>query len=272
MKNFYGIAISQVGYSHLKKGKVCQDSSAYFEDKNYAAIIVCDGHGGDKHFRSEIGSKFAINICERAIRELVDGIENYKDLKQLRILLSDFSKYLIYAWRECVREHYEQNPFRTEETDRFSLDAISELCINPQIAYGSTFILAITYKENLFIIKLGDGEVRVCMDDDISNPMPINEFQFGRTASLCNSDAASRIQIDILHISKIKSCIISTDGVINSFETVNHFEDFCKTLSNDFVNEELVEFENELAEFLPSLSERGSGDDVSIAILAHKEE
>ena len=76
----------------------------------------------------------------------------------------------------------------------------------------------------------------------------------------------------VLPLKEVDSCIISTDGVINSFETVKHFENFCKTLSKEFNSEEITEFENELFEFLPALSEQGSGDDVSIAILSHNEE
>ena len=71
MRNFSGMAISQIGYSHARKDKPCQDASGFVKDKNYAAIMVCDGHGGDKHFRSDIGSKIAIGICEKSLEEFV---------------------------------------------------------------------------------------------------------------------------------------------------------------------------------------------------------
>ena len=46
----------------------------------------------------------------------------------------------------------------------------------------------------------------------------------------------------------------------------------CRIISKKFNSEEIAEFEKELCEFLLSLSEQGSGDDVSIVILSHNEE
>ena len=272
MKNFFGTALSQVGYSHIKKGKCCQDSSAYFHSKNYEAIVVCDGHGGEKHFRSEIGSKIAVEICKKTVEEFVKCISNRNDHNRLNELLSDFGKHLIFLWREKIREHYEQNPFLQNEEQLLDKTIFNDIQANPHIAYGTTLILIIACKDNLFIIKLGDGEVRLLKGNDVLSPILDDELTFGKTASLCNFDASEKLHSMVLPLKEVDCCIISTDGVINSFETVKHFENFCKTLSKEFNREEIAEFENELCEFLPLLSEQGSGDDVSIAILSHNEE
>ena len=57
---FNGFSHSVMGASHEKTGLVCQDSSAYKVCDDYAVCVVADGHGSKKHFRSNIGSKFAI--------------------------------------------------------------------------------------------------------------------------------------------------------------------------------------------------------------------
>lgn len=271
MRNFGGMAISKRGYSHAKKDKPCQDASIYVNGRNYAAVIVCDGHGGDKHFRSDLGSKIAVGACVESIDDFVKCIEKRKEKTRLHALLEGYGNYLIFAWRETIKKHYRNNPFLGTEINDFSMETIKELENNPYIAYGSTLILAIVCKENLFIIKLGDGEVRVCTEQGITSPVPNSEeFAFGKTASLCNSTASAHIQSRIIPISTVKSCVISTDGVINSFETEEHFNNFCKTLSDE-CKENIEEFEKDLGDFLPKLTEQGSGDDVSVAILTIEE-
>ncbi len=268
MRNFCGMAVSKTGYSHIKKGKPCQDASIYVDGRNYSAVIVCDGHGGDKHFRSDLGSKIAVGVCVESIDVFVKCIEKQNEKTRFHALLEGYGNYLIFAWRETIKKHYSNNPFSGTEINDFSTEIIKELENNPYIAYGSTFILAMACKENLFIIKLGDGEVRVCTEKGIMSPVSNGEeFTFGKTASLCNSDASAHIQSYIVPILEVKSCVISTDGVINSFETKEHFNNFCKTLSDE-CEENIEEFKKELDDFLPKLTEQGSGDDVSVAILS----
>ena len=182
--------------------------------------------------------------------------------------MQDYEKYLVFTWRETVKKHFKQNPFLETEINNFSPEIINELKQNPHIAYGSTLIFAIACDENLFIIKIGDGEVRICTENNIISPMPnAEEFAFGKTTSLCNSDASAHIQNCIISLSMVKSCVISTDGVINSFETEEHFNDFCEKLSNECEND-IAAFKKQLEDFLPKLTEQGSGDDVSVAILS----
>lgn len=271
MRTFRGMAISKTGHSHIKKEKPCQDASIYVHGRNYATVIVCDGHGGDKHFRSDLGSKIAVGACVESIDDFVKCIEKRNEKSKLPAMLEGYGKHLIFAWRETIKKHYRNNPFSETEISGFSPEAIKELKDNPYIAYGSTLILAMTCKENLFIIKLGDGEVRVCTDKGIISPVPnTDEFAFGKTKSLCNSDASAYIQCCIMPLSMVKSCVISTDGVINSFETEEHFNNFCETLSIE-CKECIEELEKQLDDFLPKLTEQGSGDDVSVAILTIEE-
>ncbi len=267
MENFRGLAISVAGYSHIRKKKTCQDASRYIKDKNYEAIIVCDGHGGDKHFRSEIGAKCAIDICKNSISEFAQGVLYRKENARLKELFEGFIKFIIFAWREAINKHYEQNPFSNEE-----LKAIKDkesLYSNPCIAYGSTFILATIIDNNMLIAQLGDGDVRIYTQDKIYSPLKANDRNaFGKTVSLCNSDAANQVIYKVIKKCDLDACIISTDGVINSFETEAYFNEFCKTAAVGLMSDKY--FEIELTEFLPTLSENGSGDDVSIAMIARE--
>ncbi len=63
------ICFSCQGESHIAAGKVCQDYSYSCVYGNGDAIaIVCDGHGGKRYFRSDIGARIAAEVTERNVR------------------------------------------------------------------------------------------------------------------------------------------------------------------------------------------------------------
>ena len=68
--------VTQMGASHVKSGKPCQDHSLSWEsdDKMVQVAIVCDGHGGDTYVRSDVGSKLAAEIALSNIRNFIDTV------------------------------------------------------------------------------------------------------------------------------------------------------------------------------------------------------
>ena len=52
------------GESHKATGKVCQDHSLTCSVEGLTMAVVCDGHGGERYFRSDIGSKFAAEATD----------------------------------------------------------------------------------------------------------------------------------------------------------------------------------------------------------------
>lgn len=68
--------VTEMGASHLKSGKPCQDYSLSWESENkeIQVAIVCDGHGGDTYVRSDVGSKLAAEIALANIRCFVDSV------------------------------------------------------------------------------------------------------------------------------------------------------------------------------------------------------
>lgn len=50
------------GASHIQSGKPCQDYSLSYDMDGIQVLIVCDGHGGNTYFRSDVGAKIAAQI------------------------------------------------------------------------------------------------------------------------------------------------------------------------------------------------------------------
>ena len=62
------------GESHRLCNKPCQDYAYADSSEGLSMAIVSDGHGGERYFRSDIGSKFIVNIAKEAIRSFVETV------------------------------------------------------------------------------------------------------------------------------------------------------------------------------------------------------
>jgi hypothetical protein len=63
-------AIAQ-GDSHKEKNLPCQDAAFVLALPNCGIAIVADGHGSEKHFRSDTGSRTAVDTARDAISGFV---------------------------------------------------------------------------------------------------------------------------------------------------------------------------------------------------------
>lgn len=278
--------ISVRGYSHKLNNIECQDASYSWLDRGYCGIIVCDGHGGEKYIRSAIGSKLACEVGYSALSTFM--LEASKEFKKDPALfrakhsvaakLDRLQRAITIQWREAVAADIREHPFAEDE--RF--EALSDgnrasLAIDDGIkAYGTTFVAGIMSQEFLYIIKLGDSNAcivlddgQVLMPDELSDP----QLQFNRTTSLCNSDADIQfrnyfMKIDDHH--RPAALILSSDGVINCYHTEEAFKSFIKNISDAYAEENAEDARNELESTLNTLSEKGSGDDLSIAVVRWK--
>ena len=72
MKHF---SFSCQGESHKLTNKPCQDSSLSYSEDGLSIAIVCDGHGGERYFRSDVGSRLCTKITEEAIKQFVSNVD-----------------------------------------------------------------------------------------------------------------------------------------------------------------------------------------------------
>ena len=67
-RKFQGVHSTVLGDSHIRKGIVCQDSSGTVVTDKFAIAVVADGHGSAKHFRSDVGSRIAVKITTKLLK------------------------------------------------------------------------------------------------------------------------------------------------------------------------------------------------------------
>ena len=266
MKQYQGLTVTVVGSSHLRAQKPCQDKSAAFGNYDFSAIVVCDGHGGEKHFRSEKGAEIAVSTAQKVVPAFVKSVGKHPPPSVSSHQWRELEKRMVFDWRETVEKDYAKHRFSHQELAAFSSDMQNELNADPYIAYGTTLLLAVMCAKHLFLLQLGDGDCVLFRAGTEEKPIKDDpRCAFGRTASLCDRDALAHIRDCIFADKHISGCVLSTDGVKNSFENEEYYLKFCQTLLSECRTNKKAKAE--LQQFLPQLSKNGSGDDVSIAVL-----
>ncbi len=239
--------ITVEGASHVEQNKVCQDNSTSYVDENCAIIIVADGHGADECFRSEIGSKFAVEVTKSVLKKVAKA-ENFKDN------INSYKEEIVNKWNEKVLQHFNENPFELGNLNNY------------KEAYGTTLI-AVIQLENLTLgLQIGDGICVVVNENgEYTQPMPIDEKCFlNETTSLCDENPLESFRHFLL-TEKSKAIFLGTDGVDDCFNNNEQLYKLYETISYSFNTTEFKKAKKDLKEYLPRLSSKGSKDDISIS-------
>jgi len=164
-------------------------------------------------------------------------------------------------------------------------------------AYGATLIAAAITEDYWFGLQIGDGKLTAFYPDaGYDQPVPWDDKCYlNVTTSICDDDAAERARVYVKKrggsaatvdamgaIKKLEdnrpmpaAIFLNSDGVDDSFpieENMNHMaKKFYYPVLRMFIEYESDPAKGwktaikELADYLPDLSKRGSGDDVSVA-------
>lgn len=268
------------GSEHIKTGRPCQDFTKAATNcwKTNAYAIVADGHGGEKYFRSAEGSRLAVSSAAEAMNKVLKELLFYikkKDVSVIDKSLKNLCSRILLLWREKVKVHFTENPLSEEE-----LKLCEELKINIPIKeedifmlYGST-LLSSVYFENYefwFSLQIGDGKTYILKEDGaVVSPKELENEKaaFGVTPSLCGKNAIEEFRYTF-GFEKIAGICVMSDGLTDSFD-LEKLPDFLLSIKNNAIQDS-EKTKSELNAYLPVLSEKGSGDDISIAGIFVKE-
>ena len=260
--------ISVQGASHIKKNKECQDASRSFCDERVAIAIVCDGHGGSDYVRSAVGSRFAAEISEQNIKDFIASVDKDELRRHTDQLIAKLESSIIGNWNLAVNEHCEQNPFTPEEIQTLSEKAKKKYLTEKQIesAYGTTVIAVAVTPDYWFGIHIGDGKcVAVNPDGRFLQPIPWDDKCFlNATTSICDSRALENFRH--FYSEKLPVAVfVGSDGVDDCFQNDQQLHHLYKTVLYSFATSDFDAALSDFRDYLPRLSAKGSGDDVSVA-------
>jgi serine/threonine protein phosphatase PrpC len=276
------LTASERGASHAAT-KLPNQDAVVTEPAGLEGVVaaVADGHGHWRHIRSARGSRLAVSVGCQAGQELADRLENgnahnaQRDAQphpapaasEIGELVRDFLvPTIVQRWRSAVLADVAAAPFTREEED------LRQDGDDPTIAYGSTLMLAVTWRHWLVLAQIGDGDVVGVQPDGGALLAVPNDPQLdGRyTTSLCGPDARSDFRTAIVDVTRtpVDAIMLATDGYGNAQVADNWAIAFSSDLAA-MLKERDVHW---LSSQLPAWAARcasadGSADDTTVALL-----
>ena len=272
----------------------CQDKSFAGELTSddgtlFNFLAVSDGHGGDEYFRSEIGADFAISTLKEILIKKMGRIKELIEKKDYENIKVQLAKALIKVWKQKIDSNLHDKPITEQEyailSDKPKIVELYKAGKDLYSIYGCTLVAFFSTDTFWYAIQIGDGDFAISLDGEkFFKPIPEDEKCFlNQTTSLCDTKAETEFRYatgDI--IPKLVFC--STDGVANSFKSDDDLIDFYKKISSLITSVDFADCQSfkcsqqdkcdfyckqklvidEIEHYLPILSKKGSGDDISL--------
>ncbi len=281
---------SLIGAEHIKNNKECQDYSGSLSFKSRDNLtddvfvaVVADGHGGNNYIRSSYGSKFAVEATLKVVEEFakkIDTQEMYDD-KHYNILRG-LASSILNEWHIKIVEHFKNNKFNEVELINVNEDIKNKyMSLNDSFneldnkivhelakVYGTTLITFVYLNDCCFGLQIGDGRcVAFNKEQEPFEPMPLNEkCFFNKTTSICDSDAIDEF---VFYFSKEKpyAVFLGSDGIDDSYSNMEDVYSLYKSMIKAFSTESEEEVKKEIKDYMQEITDKGSGDDVSVALI-----
>lgn len=295
MNNYFVFNQTVQGHLHILKGKPCEDSSVSYTAPGgkYAIIAVADGHGSESCFRSKTGSSIAATAALEALKkfaeyylvqdetgdyaEAQEFLNSLKSERSKKQLIKQLTDSIVSDWYQAVTDDISQHPVTEEEIQGAEPDYadLYSRGLKQNHIYGTTLIAGLLMKDHLILLQQGDGRCDVLFADAaIDQPIPWDDRCFDvYTTSMCDDDVDKSIRSTIINIREkpVVACFMGSDGVEDSFRTMDGTHNFYRQLSIQIVDDP-EKFSEYLKAYLPQFSETGSGDDVSVAGIVDPEQ
>ena len=164
-------ALSIKGASHYDSGKPMQDYSKAARAEDHCIGIVCDGHGSDKHFRSEVGSRLATEVTFDLLSQWATTYPTWEAFNvDVPDRLERLKLAILTGWQRAVEEYTAQNPITEEEMTKASNTFKSRKTFDVGTPYGTTLLATLMCRDYYLVIMLGDGAIMKIKPGEGDNP------------------------------------------------------------------------------------------------------
>ena len=290
------------GESHRYADKPRQDCSKAESTDLFTIGVVCDGHGGERYFRSDVGARAAVDAARKGAEEFVRNADEslFRDAQFTQrgtadaeaekkkscgsdvrdALFRQLFASIIYDWREHVVSHANHNPVPLSENEkRVPPEYIEEFNKTDadgnrtgiEKTYGCTLICFVQTKSYWFAFHIGDGKcISFSADKDshISWEEPVPEDRecfLNTTTSICDANAINEFRYCYGGRNTFPLAVfLASDGIDDSFGEDSNLANFYVQILKKIVRSSPDEVKSELDSTLLELGVHGSKDDKSV--------
>jgi serine/threonine protein phosphatase PrpC len=256
-------AASARGSQHDRRRLPNQDAVAVSTvDGQPGALVaaVADGHGGDRYVRSDVGSRYAVEVACAAATALLSTGATLREATGTALRTA-----IVDRWRQLVQQDAAARPFGDDERGR----AGTPLDAEPEIAYGATLLLTLATQDGLALLQLGDGDIVVATAArTVVSPVPSDDrLVAGMTTSLCLPTAVDDFRVALVPAGQRPDLVlVASDGYGNSFASSDWREAVMTDLRRVIATGGLAAVERNLPAWAAQSAE-AAGDDVTVAVL-----
>lgn len=266
VRTWRAMGASVKGSSHIRTGQPNQDALRIGEFPEGAGIFaaISDGHGSRTCFRSAEGARQAVYITDELLqtRRIMDMLRGHQGMEAV-------AQEIIRQWRSSIMNHLKRHPFSHEETGDLDRQQRSVLGRNAFVAYGATLLIACALDTEVFFMQLGDGDFLVLDGTGSVSGVfgPDGKHMGNATTSLCLPNALEEFRYYRWKAELPQLLLGSTDGYANSFRSEADFHKALRDYSRLISDHGWEAVSAKLPQWLNETSERGSGDDISLALI-----
>lgn len=186
-------------------------------------------------------------------------LESEDKYPQQQAIIKDLISQIYKAWISKIEEDAYTHPFNKEERKAIKGQGIEK-------AYGCTLLAFLQTKDYWLSFHVGDGKI-MCCDQSLTwkKPVPDDCACFlNYTTSLCDSNPLIEFRYAFNgYDAPPLAIMLCSDGLDGSLRTDDNLQDFYEQIIGLYLDGDNVE--KELDSYLPSLSESGNKDDISLA-------
>lgn len=179
LNNYKAFHAFTKGHSHIEQNRDCEDYALSGHTDHCVYAITCDGHGGNPHFRSQIGAKICAEVIEKTLIEFSKKVNTEQSLKdELNInplgILKNLTECILQTWLDEVDKDIKNTPFPIEDISSkeprwkavpqadkeiYRTSQSDDTSAEKYRAYGTTFKYACIMQDFYFCAQLGDGTI-----------------------------------------------------------------------------------------------------------------
>jgi hypothetical protein len=271
-REWCGIGCSVRGAGHVRRNQPNQDRLLWRQAKSRPSTLilaVADGHGSERHFRSDQGAAFAVEVTTELMAQFLEQVGKSADVEAIEQQAKELLPSAIEdAWKDAVDRH-----LASEAGEWFlSEEEANEIGDDPDrfVAYGSTLLTVAASPSAILFLQLGDGDIlEVASDGTIARPLPPDPLLSGNaTTSLCMPNAAAHIRIHCRSVVTVPALIlVATDGYANSFRDDAALFAVASGYLNMLRQHGAEWVERQLESWLQETTRGGSGDDITVGLM-----
>jgi hypothetical protein len=290
IRHWFATGCSVRGASHNKLGLPNQDAIAWRPNKGALSelfipppilMALSDGHGSEKSFRSQVGSQIAVDIALNTLQQLLNMTPPPHNLSHIKSIAEErIPKMITSMWRDAVQQDMATNNDAYQHGLRalaqHKPDAAKSVSENEFLAYGATLLGILVTDSYVLFLQLGDGDLLfIDSQERIQRAFERDERLIANeTLSLCLPNAWRDFQVRFLPTIDSGPPLLvmaATDGYSNSYDTENDFDQVAFFYLDEIRRTSFSTLPQRIERFVADISQRGSGDDISIGLIKRVE-